>query len=330
MWKLTLKVFLRMLEYYNGILFLTTNRGGVLDEAVKSRVHLNLKYESLNLYQTMKIFELNIERLEEIEEQRSKAKGHRKLIVVKKDVLEFAENHFNKYENSNGIGRWNGRQIRNAFLIASSLAHYEGEDQPELQKQLRSSHFNLVDETTILYDKFRSNVLGGADDAVAYDRMERDAPMPPPVRRSSTQVPLAQGQNFQGGQGYPPQQAAIQGSYTNTVSNLQYERVVPGAPRGFQTTHTTNLHGGAGDTPIPHQNEYERRVGAPTQAMAKAPSQQGDYGLPISNPPSQINNYAMDPRANPMYDHSDPQGSPGQYFRSDNVGGGGTGGRQWQ
>lgn len=44
-----------MLEYYNGILFLTTNRGGVLDEAIKSRVHLNLKYESLNLYQTKKI-----------------------------------------------------------------------------------------------------------------------------------------------------------------------------------------------------------------------------------------------------------------------------------
>jgi hypothetical protein len=180
--KLTFEVFLRMLEHYNGILFLTTNRGGVLDEAVKSRVHLNLKYESLNLDQTMEIFELNIERLEEIEAQRSKAKGHRKLVVVKSDVLEFAETYFNKYENSNGMGRWNGRQIRNAFLISSSLAHYEGETQPELQKQLRSSHFHLVDETTMLYDQFRSNVLGGTDDAVAYDRMERDASMPPPVR----------------------------------------------------------------------------------------------------------------------------------------------------
>ncbi|KAL5352697.1 hypothetical protein ACLOAV_002645 [Pseudogymnoascus australis] len=233
-------IFLRMLEYYNGILFLTTNRGGVLDEAVKSRVHLNLKYESLNLYQTMRIFELNIERLEEIEEQRSKAKGHRKLIVVKKDVLEFAETHFNKYENSNGIGRWNGRQIRNAFLIASSLAHYEGESQPELQTQLRSSHFNLVDETTILYDNFRSNVLGGADDAIAYDRMERDAPMPPPVRRSSAQVPLAQGQNFHGGQGYPTQQATVTTSYTNTASNF-HERGVSGAPRGFRSHSPTYM-----------------------------------------------------------------------------------------
>lgn len=33
-------VFLRMLEYYNGVLFLTSNRPGVLDEGVKSRVVL--------------------------------------------------------------------------------------------------------------------------------------------------------------------------------------------------------------------------------------------------------------------------------------------------
>jgi SpoVK/Ycf46/Vps4 family AAA+-type ATPase len=35
-------VFLRMLEYYKGLLFLTTNRVGASDEAFKSRVHISL------------------------------------------------------------------------------------------------------------------------------------------------------------------------------------------------------------------------------------------------------------------------------------------------
>jgi SpoVK/Ycf46/Vps4 family AAA+-type ATPase len=40
-------VFLRELEHYDGILFLTTNRLQVFDEAVLSRLHLALNYEPL-------------------------------------------------------------------------------------------------------------------------------------------------------------------------------------------------------------------------------------------------------------------------------------------
>jgi hypothetical protein len=40
-------VFLRKLEYYEGILFLTTNRVAQFDEAILSRIHLLLRYEDL-------------------------------------------------------------------------------------------------------------------------------------------------------------------------------------------------------------------------------------------------------------------------------------------
>lgn len=40
-------VFLRELEHYDGILFLTTNRLQAFDEAVLSRVHLALRYNAL-------------------------------------------------------------------------------------------------------------------------------------------------------------------------------------------------------------------------------------------------------------------------------------------
>ena len=41
-------VFLRKLEYYQGILFLTSNRGIQFDDAILSRIHLIIKYEGLS------------------------------------------------------------------------------------------------------------------------------------------------------------------------------------------------------------------------------------------------------------------------------------------
>jgi hypothetical protein len=38
-------VFLRILEYYDGILILTSNRVGIFDEAFKSRIQVSLHYE---------------------------------------------------------------------------------------------------------------------------------------------------------------------------------------------------------------------------------------------------------------------------------------------
>ncbi|EOD43698.1 ATPase AAA+ type core [Neofusicoccum parvum] len=41
-------IFLRLLEYYEGILFLTTNRVENIDAAFESRIHLSLQYEDLD------------------------------------------------------------------------------------------------------------------------------------------------------------------------------------------------------------------------------------------------------------------------------------------
>ena len=42
-------MFLRVLEYYEGIMFLTTNRIGIFDSAFKSRVHLAIRYPALSV-----------------------------------------------------------------------------------------------------------------------------------------------------------------------------------------------------------------------------------------------------------------------------------------
>ena len=41
-------VFLRELEYVQGIMFLTTSRAKQIDDAIASRIHLPLRYESLS------------------------------------------------------------------------------------------------------------------------------------------------------------------------------------------------------------------------------------------------------------------------------------------
>lgn len=198
-YKLTgFQAFLRVLEYYNGIMFLTTNRPGVLDDAVKSRVHLNLYYEHLNEGQTVAIFKQHIQRLRDIEKQRNPDPSQQ-VVVLHKEIIQFARDHFNragKSHQNRGLGRWNGRQIRNAFLIASSLAHYEDEDEEEdgenddledtghkVQKQLGRQQFEIVAESTLLYDQYREAVHSGkSEDHVAYEREERAVPSHPQDR----------------------------------------------------------------------------------------------------------------------------------------------------
>ena len=55
-------VFLRTLEYYQGMMFLTTNRVRQIDEAIASRIHFNLKYGKLGLEQRTNIWRIFLER----------------------------------------------------------------------------------------------------------------------------------------------------------------------------------------------------------------------------------------------------------------------------
>ena len=107
-------MFLRELEYYAGILFLTTNRPGVLDEAFKSRIHISLRYPSIDLEATKAMWRNIMNRLEN--ENKS---ATNKILFDKEGLLEFAQRHYEKCQKE-GV-TWNGRQIRNAFQTAIAL-----------------------------------------------------------------------------------------------------------------------------------------------------------------------------------------------------------------
>lgn len=60
-------IFLRLLEYFQGILFLTTNRVDTFDEAFQSRIHLPLRYEELTFKARKEIWKMFLEKVRVVE-----------------------------------------------------------------------------------------------------------------------------------------------------------------------------------------------------------------------------------------------------------------------
>ncbi|KAJ6576060.1 P-loop containing nucleoside triphosphate hydrolase protein [Mycena vulgaris] len=93
-------VFLRLLEYYEGILFLTTNRVNTFDPAFQSRIHMALKYENLEATARKRLW------MDFLRGLKNKA-----------DVSEDGYDVLAQYD-------MNGRQIKNAVKTAESLASF--------------------------------------------------------------------------------------------------------------------------------------------------------------------------------------------------------------
>ncbi|KAL8364823.1 hypothetical protein RB595_003887 [Gaeumannomyces hyphopodioides] len=142
-------VFLRVLEYYSGILFLTTNRVGTFDEAFRSRIHLSLYYPELDQDKSRKVWKVNMKRIDKRNEQREK-EGLRSVIYERKEILEWAKLNYK-------LLSWNGRQIQNAFQTALALAEFEVRDikQPKKrQPTVTMKHFQTIGSATIEFDNY--------------------------------------------------------------------------------------------------------------------------------------------------------------------------------
>ncbi|KAF5717842.1 AAA family ATPase [Fusarium globosum] len=153
-------VFLRSLEYYAGILFLTTNRVGVIDPAFRSRIQMSLFYPQLSLDVTCKLYEKFIKRAK-AEQIRQ---GCYAFKIKEKEILKFGKKHFRTLEK-NSYETWNGRQIRNAFQTAIALTEHQsmtqspGDSQPTLGKE----QFEVVARGFMQFDEYLSKTLGATD-----------------------------------------------------------------------------------------------------------------------------------------------------------------------
>lgn len=155
-------VFLRVLEYYTGILFLTTNRVGAFDAAFKSRIHMHLYYPPLREKQTLSIWKMNLERTLE----RKKT-----LIADEKEIMDYALNHFRT--TSPQKANWNGRQIRNAFQTATALAEYDRDASQASQPRLDKKYFDIVAKASLEFDQYMAATRDENDAVRAFNNHER-------------------------------------------------------------------------------------------------------------------------------------------------------------
>ena len=118
-----------MLEYYEGILILTTNRLATMDVAFQSRIHFAINYNPLTPTVRRQIWNNFIKRLDPRE-----AEGKRELLDYLADMQEW---------------ELNGRQIRNVLGIAESLAL----SQERRRGALRYSHIEGVANETINFNR---------------------------------------------------------------------------------------------------------------------------------------------------------------------------------
>ena len=104
-------VFLRTLEYFNGILFLTTNRIGTFDQAFQSRVHVTLGLPALDRPRRADVWEIFLEDLS------------RQAVVSPEQRSALQTLVRDKWSKE----PLNGRQIRNAVRTAMLVAEKKKE-----------------------------------------------------------------------------------------------------------------------------------------------------------------------------------------------------------
>lgn len=96
-------IFLRLLEYFQGILFLTTNRVETFDDAFQSRIHVALRYGELTFKARRSIWVMFLDKVKAI------------------DGVETAEFTAADYDRLSKQSL-NGRQIKNSVRTAQALA----------------------------------------------------------------------------------------------------------------------------------------------------------------------------------------------------------------
>lgn len=147
-------VFLRVLEYYEGIIFLTTNRIGVFDQAFKSRVHLAIYYPKLSRTSRKTLWYLFLSHSSVESAKALEANG---------TLDQIADEELN------------GRQIKNVVRSAHSLAFSEN-------SSIQSHHVSMALKPIKNFEKdFEYGVRGVGQQRAASDLGEEQEP--PPKRR---------------------------------------------------------------------------------------------------------------------------------------------------
>ncbi len=120
-------IFLRLLEYFQGILFLTTNRVETFDDAFQSRIHVALRYGELTAKAKKAVWRMFLDRVRAVDGMEVAEISEEELDVLARNQL-------------------NGRQIKNLVRTAQALALNEKE-------KLTMAHIRRVIEVAETFDR---------------------------------------------------------------------------------------------------------------------------------------------------------------------------------
>ncbi|KAL8723360.1 MAG: hypothetical protein Q9225_000343 [Loekoesia sp. 1 TL-2023] len=126
-------VFLRQLQFFQGILFLTSNRVAVFDEAITSRIHLIPEYQSLNRASRAHFWQHYLTKLNNT--YYSDATVIKRLSKSESDLSSEAE--IAAAAEKLSVHEMNGREISNSVTTARTLA----EDETE---RLKFEHLEII------------------------------------------------------------------------------------------------------------------------------------------------------------------------------------------
>jgi SpoVK/Ycf46/Vps4 family AAA+-type ATPase len=146
-------VFLRAIEYYTGLMFLTTNRIGSFDEAVLSRIHAVLHLPNLTTDDRKEIWDTSFRKLAD----------ERSNIKVDFSLMNYAYND-EKIRRLN----WNGREIRNAFNTMIALAEWDAQHNDKYTKEgkvlVTRLHLEEVATMSGTFKSYLEDLRGMTDD----------------------------------------------------------------------------------------------------------------------------------------------------------------------
>ncbi|EMD00860.1 hypothetical protein BAUCODRAFT_187048 [Baudoinia panamericana UAMH 10762] len=315
-------VFLRTLEYYTGILFVTTNRIGTLDEALRSRIHLALYYPVLDKVQTEAIWKTNLGRWQRHKELQLENQGA--------DIIAFGVSLWDYYIKRKRVP-WNGRQIRNAFQTAIALAEFErneeftGKPDGEAMLNLTLEHFDKVAEVSEYFEDYLKKTHKFYEADLAYERDVRADPFDLGGKSSRSEAAEGFGDAFR----------RRNNMYSKPHADEEYVELPFHQKLGLRRPRTLNekepMEAWDRDARLPewrHSGDdprYAARGGAPFRTASPAYDhygrsdglQQNDRRLPPSGQPGssgydeRVSGFRRGRGEQPWESHADPRDAPG-------------------
>ena len=158
-------IFLRALEYYQGLLFLTSNRVGTFDDAFVSRIHVVIHYPDFTNEKRCQIWDIFFNKLER---EKENIKFTQRTVDYAKESKEIQSLGWNGREIRNGVYNFRHQRLRLtanfglhiAFSTAVALAEFENDRDDKQRVIFHAKHLEQVVKMSRAFQDYLKSTHG--------------------------------------------------------------------------------------------------------------------------------------------------------------------------